>query len=75
MKFKNVPGKGWTPVRLTREQLQNELDASRRRFDGVNEICENLRRSHSEQSNLLAKAYHERDDWRDAFKLIMRLVK
>ncbi len=59
----------------TKQQLQNDLDAAKTRERGLIESNENLRQSHSLQSHALAQAYRERDDWRDAFKLIMRLVK
>lgn len=56
-------------------QLENDLAASRRRVELFEEANENLRKSHAEKSNELVKAYRDRDDWRDAFRLIMRLVK
>jgi hypothetical protein len=60
---------------ITMVQLQNDLAAARTRFAASDEICNNLRHDHALQSKALHDALRERDDWRDAFKLIMRLVK
>lgn len=51
------------------------VQAARTRFAASDEICNNLRHDHALQSKALHDALRERDDWRDAFKLIMKLVK
>lgn len=62
-------------MKLTRQQVENDLRAAYAREAQFREANENLRRDHALQSNALVQAMRERDDWRDAFKLIMKLVK
>lgn len=67
---------------LTRKQLQADLDAARRKIESYRDSelklidqINGMRRDHALQSSVLVAAYRDRDDWRDAFKLIMKLVK
>ncbi len=60
---------------LTKQMLQNDLTAGRMREKALLDTNEHLRKAHALQADELCKAYRERDDWRDAFKLIMKLVK
>lgn len=67
---------------LTRKQLQNDLDAARRKIEIHRDTelrlagqINTMRVDHASQSNELVKAYRDRDDWKEAFKLIMKLVK
>lgn len=62
-------------MKRTIKQLENDLDAAKTREHRLIESNDNLRRDHALQSKALCDALRERDDWRDAFKLIMRLVK
>lgn len=56
-------------------QLSNDLAAAKTRENLLLETCDNLRCSNDSNAIALTAALHERDDWRDAFKLIMKLVK
>lgn len=67
---------------LTRKQLQNDLDAAHRKIEihrdtelRLADQINTMRVDHASQSNELVKAYRDRDDWKEAFKLIMKLVK
>lgn len=69
-------------LRLKLQQSQNDLVAAKRREELMRDSelklidqMHGLRRDHALQSEALITAYRERDDWRDAFKLIMKLVK
>lgn len=62
-------------MRLTREQLQNDLDAAKYRENGWQASIDRLERRARDAETALHAALVDRDDWRSAFKLIMRLVK
>lgn len=64
-----------TPFVGTVQMLQNDLAAARQRENLLLDTNDNLHKAHALQSDELIKMYRERDDWRDAFKLIMKLVK
>jgi hypothetical protein len=61
--------------KLKFRQLSNDLNAALIRCRAVTESNENLRRDHALQSTALIAAYRERDDWREAFKTVSKLVK
>ena len=62
-------------MKPTIKSLQNDLIAFKTHLVHVRDENEKLRRDHALQSNALVTAYRERDDWRDAFKTVSRLVK
>jgi hypothetical protein len=62
-------------LKLRKSQLSNDLEAAKATISRLADENDNFRRSHALQSKALVDALRERDDWRDAFKLIMRLVK
>ena len=63
------------PYKITAQMLRNDLAAAHTRNGQLQEACDKLRKDHALQAAALIEAYRERDDWRDAFKLIMKLVK
>ncbi len=67
--------KGEGPDRRTRQQLLNDLASAKAREHSMFAANEKLDRRARDAERDLHTALVERDDWRGAFKLIMRLVK
>ncbi len=63
------------PDRRTRRELLNDLDASRLRESHAASENAMLHQRVTSAEHALHQALVDRDDWRSAFKLIMRLVK
>lgn len=56
-------------------QLENDLAAAKRREEIMRKELDLARQSSQLSGNLLVQVTAERDDWKNAFKTISRLVK
>lgn len=61
--------------RKTVQQWQNDFAAAHAVNDGLSRDNANLGKRVREAESALLAALADRDDWKSAFKLIMRLVK
>lgn len=62
-------------MKLTRQQLQNDLDAARRREEILQRELEQLRSTQQLTDAVFAKQTNDLNDWKTAFKTISKLVK
>jgi hypothetical protein len=57
------------------QQLENDLAACRKHREEDEKEISNLRSNYSHLSSVVASITTDRDDWKSAYKLIMRLLK